>query len=369
MTADPLFTPGRLGRLDLPNRLVVAPMTRISAAPDGTPTAAMADYYTEYARGGFGLIITEGTYPDTAHSQCYVNQPGLATDAQAAGWRPVIDAVHQAGGRIAAQLMHGGALTLHNRFTSETVAPSAIRPIGEQPPRYHGSGAYPVPRALDAAELPAIIAGFATAAARAAKAGFDAIEIHGANGYLIDQFLSAHTNRRNDDWGGSLENRLRLAVQVCRAIRAAIPADMPLGIRISQTKVNDLSHVWAGGAAEAATIFSTLAATGIDYIHVSSHLGCGPVFDTPLSLAGLARRHGGCTVIANGKLEDTATARALLNRREADFVSLAKAALADPAWPQKIAAGQDPIPFDPGMLAPDGSIASTAAWRARPQPH
>lgn len=364
MTADLVFEPGRLGSLALPNRLIVAPMTRISATPDGMATADMAAYYAEYAKGGFGLVITEGTYPDTAHSQCYVNQPGLASDAQAAAWRPVVDAVHGAGGRIAVQLMHGGALTMHNRFVGETVAPSAVRPVGEQPPRYHGRGAYPVPRALDGAEIPDIIAGFAAAAGRAVQAGFDAVEIHGANGYLVDQFLSHHTNLRTDDWGGTLEKRLRFAVEVARAVVAAVPSRIPVGIRISQTKVNDLSYVWQGGAADAAAIFTALGKTGVSYIHVSSHLGCGPVFDTGQSLAGLARSHAGCAVIANGKLEDTETARGLLQRGEADFLSLAKAALADPHWPAKLAAGQAPVPFDPGMLSPDGSIASTAAWRA-----
>ena len=363
MTQDPIFAPGRLGDLSLPNRLIVAPMTRISATPEGVPTPEMAAYYAEYAKGGFGLIITEGTYPDAAHSQCYVNQPGLADAAQAEGWRAVVDAVHGAGGRIAAQLMHGGALTMHNRFVAETVGPSAVQPLGEQPPRYHGKGPYPVPRALTEAEIPDIIAGFAAAARRAVDAGFDAVEIHGANGYLIDQFLSHHTNLRSDDWGGPVSNRVRLAVEIARAVVAAVPAGVPVGIRISQTKVNDLSHVWPGGAADAAAIFSALDATGISFIHVSSHLGCGPVFDTGLSLAGLARRHAGCAVIANGKLEDTTQARALLARDEADFLSLAKAALADPHWARKLAAGESPVPFDPGMLAPDGSIASTAAWR------
>lgn len=364
MTPDPLFESGRLGNLSLPNRLIVAPMTRISATPEGMATAEMAAYYADYAKGGFGLIITEGTYPDTASSQCYVNQPGLATDAQADGWRSVIDAVHGAGGRIAAQLMHGGALTMHNRFAADTVAPSAVQPLGEQPPRYHGRGAYPMPRALTEAEIPDIIAGFAAAAARALQAGFDAVEIHGANGYLIDQFLSHHTNLRTDDWGGSLAKRLRFAVEVARAVVAAVPANFPVGIRISQTKVNDLTYVWPGGAADAAAIFSTLDETGISFIHVSSHLGCDAVFGTDLSLAGLARRHAKCTIIANGKLENLETARGLLARNEADLLSLAKAALADPGWPNKVAAGQPTVPFHPGMLAPDGSIGSTAAWRA-----
>jgi 2,4-dienoyl-CoA reductase-like NADH-dependent reductase (Old Yellow Enzyme family) len=136
---------------------------------------------------------------------------------------------------------------------------------------------------------------------------------------------------------------------------------VPVGIRISQTKVNDLSHVWPGGAADAAVIFSALDATGISFIHVSSHLGCGAVFDTGLSLAGLARRHAGCAIIANGKLEDTATARGLLARDEADFLSLAKAALADPHWPkQGCGRGKARCHSIPGMLSPDGSLARIA---------
>lgn len=364
MTQDPILAPGQLGNVTLPNRLVVAPMTRISAFPDGMPTEEMASYYAAYAKGGFGLIITEGTYPDAGPSQCYANQPGLATDTQAVGWRPVVDAVHHAGGKIFAQLMHGGAITVHNRFTTETVAPSAVQPIGEQPPRYHGKGAYRLPRALTETEITSIINGFAAAAVRAVQAGFDGIEIHGANGYLVDQFLTDYTNQRTDKWGGSLDNRLRFAVEVARAIVAAAPSGFPIGIRVSQTKVNDLSHVWAGGAEEAEMIFAALGATGVSYIHVSSHLGCVPVFDTGLSLAGLAKRHAGCTVIANGKLEDTSTSRALLDDGEADFLSLAKAALADPAWPQKLASRQEPVTFDPGMLIPDGSIASTTKWHA-----
>lgn len=363
MTSDPIFAPGMLGGLSLPNRVVVAPMTRISATPEGMPTDEMASYYADYAEGGFGLVITEGTYPDAAHSQSYVNQPGLATDEQAAGWRPVVQAVHDKGALIAAQLMHGGALAVYNRFVSETVGPSAVQPIGEQPPRYHGNGPFPVPRALTEEGIADAIAGFAAAAARAVGAGFDAVEIHGANGYLVDQFLTDYTNTRTDRWGGKLENRLRFAVEVCRAVVAAVPHGFPVGIRISQTKVNDFAHVWAGGAGDAEAIFTALGATGISFIHISSHLGCAPVFDTGLSLAGLAKRHAGCTVIANGKLEDTTIARALLDGGEADLVSLAKAALADPAWPQKLAAGHAPVPFDPGMLDPDGSLASTAAWR------
>lgn len=363
-----LFQPGRLGELALKNRVVLAPMTRISATSDGRATPAMAAHYARYARGGFGLLISEGTYPDTRHSQCYVDQPGLATKEHATAWAPIVAAVHAEGVPIFAQLMHAGAVALHNRYTDYRIAPSAVRPKGEQPSRYHGKGPYPVPRAATSAEIDAVIAGFAQAARHAVETGFDGVEIHGANGYLIDNFLTSYANQRNDRYGGSVENRVRLAIEVVEAVLAAVPAGFPVGIRISQTKVNDLAYEWPGGASDAEIIFGALGRTGLSYIHVSSHLGCGPAFDTGLPLAALARRYAGVTVIANGKLGDAAVAEGLLERNEADLVSVAKAALADPEWPNKIAAGEAPIPFDPAIFSPIATYEVEADWRARLQP-
>ncbi|ROU03794.1 NADH:flavin oxidoreductase [Histidinibacterium lentulum] len=364
VASGPLFQPGEIGGLPLKNRIVLAPMTRISAEEDGRANAAMAAHYARYARGGFGLLITEGTYPDTLHSQCYLNQPGLATPDQAASWTPVVEAVHAEGVPIFAQLMHGGAVMMHNRFTDTALAPSAVQPKGEMPPRYHGQGPYPVPRAASPEDIAAVIEGFATAARHAVEAGFDGVEIHGANGYLIDNFLTDYTNRRTDAYGGSTANRGRLAVEVAEAIRAAVPQGFPVGIRISQSKVNDFDHVWEGGASDAETIFSALGRTGVSYIHVSSHLGCGPVFGTDQPLAGLARRHAGVPVIANGRLENVDTAEEVLSRGQADFVSVAKAALADPDWPNRIAAGLRPVAFDPGVITPLATYDCEAAWRA-----
>lgn len=364
----PLFRPGTLGGLALRNRIVLAPMTRISASADGSATAAMAAHYARYARGGFGALVTEGTYPDTEHAQCYVNQPGLATPEQAAAWVPVVEAVHAQSVPIIAQLMHGGAIAVHNRFSEGTIAPSAIRPKGTQPARYHGSGPYRMPRAATTDEIGRIVAGFAGAAARAVDAGFDGVEIHGANGYLIDNFLTDYTNARTDRYGGSLQNRLRLALEVAEAVLAAVPSGFPVGIRISQSKSNDHDHEWAGGAADAEVIFGALGRTGLAYIHVSAHRGCGPVFGTDLSLAGLARRHSGVQVIANGGLHDARMAEGLLARGEADCISVAKAALADPDWPRKIAEGVQPIGFDPAIFTPTAEYPVEAAWRSALQP-
>ena len=138
----------RLGGLDLPNRLVVAPMTRTSATADGVPTAEMVEYYASFAAGEFGLIVTEGIYPDLLHSQGYLNQPGLATKAQTAGWQEVTSRVHASGGRIVAQLMHAGAISQGNPYSEQTVGPSAIQPLGEKMPAYGGSGPWPVPTEL-----------------------------------------------------------------------------------------------------------------------------------------------------------------------------------------------------------------------------
>jgi 2,4-dienoyl-CoA reductase-like NADH-dependent reductase (Old Yellow Enzyme family) len=282
---------------------------------------------------------------------------------------PVVAAVHDAEGvPIIAQLMHAGTLALHNRYTDQRIAPSAVQPKGEQPSRYHGNGPYGIPREATIAEIDAAVSGFAQAARNAVDAGFDGVEIHGANGYLIDNFLTSYANKRSDRYGGDVGNRVRLAVEVVEAVLAAVPSGFPVGIRISQTKVNDLAHEWPGGAEDAEAIFGALGRTGLSYIHVSSHLGCGPVFETGVSLAGLARRYSGVAVIANGKLEDAAVAEGLIERGKADFVSLAKAALADPDWPRKIAAGEPTIPFDPGIFTPLATYEVEEAWRARLNP-
>ena len=147
-TTHPALAPQRIGAIDLKNRLAVAPMTRVSAAPDGTPTDEMVSYYAEFARGGFGVVITEGTYTDVAHSQSYLNQPGLAVDAHVEGWRRVVDAVHAEGVPLIAQLMHAGALSQGNSYGIGTIAPSPIAPRGEMLEEYGGSGSWPTPREM-----------------------------------------------------------------------------------------------------------------------------------------------------------------------------------------------------------------------------
>ena len=358
-----LFSPGKIGTVELANRAIVSPMTRTSATDDGLATDAMVDYYTEFARGGWGLVMTEATYIDLNYSQGYSNQPGMATDVQQEAWRKVLDAVHGEGVPFFMQLFHAGAVNQGNNWAEGSVAPSAVQPLGEEIPRYNGNGPFQTPREITRDEMDQVAADFATAAKRAIELGFDGVEVHGANGYLMDQFLTTYTNQRSDEYGGDIENRVRFHIDVMSAVRAAVDPAVPVGVRISQTKVNDLKYSWPGGDDDAQLVFGALAKTGIDFIDCSAHLGCAPVFGTDRSLAGLAKRHSGLTQIANGKLHDPAEAERAVTQGEGDFVAIAKGALADPAWPNKIAAGVAPLEFNPGMVTPLATLANTLDWR------
>ncbi|QVQ28507.1 NADH:flavin oxidoreductase [Achromobacter deleyi] len=361
-----LFTPLRVGKeLSLSNRLAVAPMTRVSATADGHATKQMADYYGAFAAGGFGLVITEGIYTDKAHSQGYLFQPGLADDAQRDAWRTVVDRVHAQGGRIIAQLMHAGALSQGNPHRITTKGPSAVLPAGQQMAFYRGAGPYRMPEAMSADDIAEAVQSFAQAARRAQAAGFDGVEIHGANGYLLDQFLTAHTNLREDRYGGSLDNRLRLTVDVIQAVRLATTERFVVGVRCSQGKVNDFTHKWGGGEADAARIFDTLGGLPIDYLHTTEFEAWRPAFgEHGPSLAALARRHVSVPVLANGSLHDAVQAEGMMGRQEADFVSLGRGALTHADWPARLRAGEPQETFDRGLLTPIADLANAIRHRS-----
>ncbi len=353
-----LFSPWTINTANIPNRFVLAPMTRISATFDGSATERMAAYYERFAKGGFGLLISEGLYIDQAYSQGYQGQPGLSDEAQARAWQPVLARVHAGSALMFAQLMHAGALTQHNRFKDHTQAPSAVQPKGEQMGFYHGSGRYPVPEAMDADDIATVVTSFADAAARAIDiAGFDGIELHGANGYLLDEFLTDYTNLRDDAWGQGLQGRLALVLEVIAAVRAQVGPQVPLGVRLSQGKVNDLEHKWPEAERAAEIIFSGVAAAGVDFIHITEHKAWAPAFpggDT--SLVNLARRYApGVTLIANGALHDPERASASLEDG-ADLIAIGKGALANPDLPAKIRAQQPLAEFDGSVLGPIADI-------------
>lgn len=217
-----LFEPLRIGALDLPNRIIMAPLTRARATDDRIPTPLMRDYYVQ--RASAGMILSEATSV-TPMGVGYANTPGIWSEAQVEGWRVITDAVHAAGGRILMQLWHVGRISDPSFLDGQPpVAPSAIAAKGHvsllRPER-----AYPLPRALETAEIPGVIDAFRLGAQNAKRAGFDGVEIHGANGYLIDQFLHDKSNHRSDAYGGPIENRARLMLEVTDAVVAIWGAD------------------------------------------------------------------------------------------------------------------------------------------------
>lgn len=352
-----LFSEIEIGRLKLKNRVGVAPMTRVSATDDGQATDIMLKYYESFARGGYGLLITEGAYPDEAYSQGYLNQSGMANDKHAAAWKKVNDAVHQAGAKMIVQLMHAGAQGQGNTYKDQFIAPSTVPAKGEKLPIYVGEGPYDQPKEMTKEDIQDVIRGFAEAAKRAKDAGFDGAEIHGANGYLLDQFLTDYMNQRTDEYGGSTENRVRLLIEVVEAVRQTVGSDFVVGIRISQGKVSDYHHKWAGAEKDAEIIFSRLSQAGVNYIHVTEYDATRPAFEgTELSLAALAKKYGTVPVIANGNLEDPEKAEQLLAKGEADLITLGKGALANHDWPQRVAKGQALQEFNPEILGPKANI-------------
>ncbi|MDI3405137.1 alkene reductase [Streptomyces cavernicola] len=259
-----LFEPVRHGRLDLPNRLVMAPMTRSRAGLDGVPTPSMATYYAQ--RASAGLILTEGTQP-SPQGQGHPMTPGIHTDEQVAGWRAVTDAVHAAGGRIFLQIQHAGRVGHPSVHGLTPVAPSAVRADGQifTP---EGPKDLVEPRALTTAEVPDVVREFVRAAERGIEAGFDGVELHGAMGFLLHQFLAANSNRRTDAYGGPVENRIRFAVEVVEAVAAAIGADR-VGLRISPGReLNDIAE--GDSIALYTALLDALAPLGLAHLHLAA---------------------------------------------------------------------------------------------------
>ncbi|MFN8075356.1 MAG: alkene reductase [Kineosporiaceae bacterium] len=322
-----VWTPTTVGALTLPHRLAMAPMTRDRSRPDGVPTDLNVEYYRQ--RASHALIVTEGTQPSD-DGQGYLLTPGLYTPEHVAGWRAVTDAVHAEGGRIVAQLMHVGRIahpdnTPHHRTP---VAPSAVAPEGEMVTA-SGPQPMPEPRALGTEEVADVVAEFRHSAASAIAAGFDAVEIHGANGYLPHQFLSSNANRRDDRYGGSIENRIRFTVEVVTAVAEEIGADRT-GLRISPgNPYNDIREDDTAQLYPA--LVEALAPLRIAYLHLV-HGG-----DDTL-VQGL-RESWPTAVILNRPGADLDARLADLDSGLADVVTVGTLALANPDLPARVRAG------------------------------
>jgi N-ethylmaleimide reductase len=319
-----LFSPLTLGDLDLSNRLVMAPLTRSRSGRDGVPGDLVVEYYRQ--RASLGLIVSEGVYPSFA-GQAFVRQPGLATPEQVEGWRRVTDAVHAEGGRIVAQVMHSGRVT-HPETNGgrEVVAPSAIA-IDGMTRTYTGKYPLPVPHALETGELPGIIEEFVQASRNAIEAGFDGVELHGANGYLLHEFLAPTSNQRTDAYGGSPANRARFVIETAAAVAGAIGAGR-VGIRISpEHNIQDALETDAGDVlATYGALVDGLAPLGLAYLSILHRDPAGRL------VHDLRTRFGGKVLLNTGFAEVTTRdeALALLDGNQADAVVVGRPAIANP---------------------------------------
>ena len=336
----PLFEPFDIGALHLPNRLAMAPMTR-KFAPSGVPGQDVVDYYRRRAEAGIGLIITEATYIDHPNAGQERNIPHMTPGASEAGWKKVVDAVHQAGARIFSQLWHLGA---HETFT-DLVDPS-IPLVG--PSGITGTGKS-VGAPLTERQVEEIIEAYASSAALAQKIGFDGIEIHAGHGYLIDQFFWDRTNLRSDRWGGKdLLERSRFAHEVVAACRRATAPDFPISFRFSQWKIVDYTARLAETPQELERFLGGLSDAGVDVFHSSTRRFWQPEFEgSDLGLAGWAKKLTGKPSIAVGSVtlqtdlyqEPTHAEAADLDRLmemfargDFDSVAVGRAIIANPDW-------------------------------------
>jgi len=323
---DNLFSTYTLGSTTLSNRMVMAPMTR-NRAPEGTATPLMEEYYTQ--RSTAGLIITEGAQI-SAQGVGYPATPGIYNDAQVASWKPVTDAIHAKGSHVFVQLWHCGRVS-HPDFHDGAlpVAPSAIQPQG-QAFTYEGLKDFVTPRALSIDEIASIVQDYRHAAACAVQAGFDGVEIHAANGYLIDQFLRDGSNQRNDQYGGSIENRTRFLLEVTSAVIDEIGADK-VGVRLSPINAFNDMHDTAPQ-----TLFThaaaALSALKPAYLHVVEVSMAGES-DTSVDMALLRLAFDGC-YIANGGY-DKARGNQVLADNEADLVAYGVPFIANPDLPER----------------------------------
>lgn len=321
-----LFDPITIGAIDCPNRIVMAPLTRARAGASRIPNALMAEYYVQ--RASAGLILSEATSV-TPMGVGYADTPGLWSDAQVDGWRLVTDAVHAAGGRIFAQLWHVGRISDPVFLDGALpVAPSAIAAEGTvslvRPKR-----PYVTPRALALDEIPGIVAAYRTAAENARRAGFDGVEIHGANGYLLDQFLQDGTNRRTDRYGGSIENRARLVIEVVDAAIAVWGADR-VGLHLAP-RGDSHSMSDANPAATFGYVVREMDKRRLAFIFTRESLGEGRL--TPQLKAAF----GGVFIANEGFTRDTAEAE--LQSGQADAVAFGVSFIANPDLPQRLALG------------------------------
>lgn len=357
-----LFRPFRVKGLRLPNRIAMAPMTR-SSSPGGVPGPEVAAYYRRRAEGGVGLIVTEGTYVPHPSAGFDPNVPHLYGQQALEGWRRVVEEVHAIGGKIIPQLWHVGTLVQpHER------AGAGIRPMG--PSGLVRSGEQ-IDEPMSRADIEDVIAAFGKAAETAVDLGFDGLEIHGAHGYLIDQFFWSATNLRTDRYGGDLVARTRFAADIIKEIRRKVGPDFPIVLRYSQWKLQDYSSKLTGAPDELGRFLQPLTDAGVDIFHCSTRRFWEPEFaGSSLNLAGWTKRLTGKPTITVGSVTlkddfvksfaspEASKASGLdelvdrLERGEFDLVAVGRSLIVNPSWPEHVKSGRldDLRPFQRDAL-------------------
>ncbi|WP_394814232.1 NADH:flavin oxidoreductase [Streptomyces dubilierae] len=360
--AEILSRPVTLGGLTVPNRIVMAPMTRMFS-PGGVPGEDVVSYYARRAAAGVGLIVTEGTYVGHESAGQSDRVPRFHGEEQLAGWAKVAEAVHAAGGRIVPQLWHIGMVRKQGEppvADAPAVGPSGLR-IGADEP---------TGKVMTQADIDAVVGAFAEAAAAAERIGFDGVELHGAHGYLLDQFLWQGTNRRTDAYGGDRVARTRFAAEIVAAVRESVSPGFPVIFRYSQWKQDVYGARLAETPEELESILTPLAAAGVDAFHASTRRYWLPEFDdSDLNLAGWTKKLTGKPAITVGsvgldgdfvkafqgqgaELGDLDNLLDRFERDEFDLVAVGRALLQDPQWAEKVLAGRfdELAPYDAASL-------------------
>ena len=349
MSEDRLFSPFQLKDFRLKNRIGVAPMTRMSSPGESIPRQDVLDFLVRRAKNGAALVYTEAIVTDNESAQGYPGQARMLTQRQIEAWKPVVEAIRKEGALSIMQMFHCGRMAWPEvNPANRVIAPSPLAPKQANPL----TGApYPIPDAMSKVDIDHVITGFVETARGAVEAGFDGIEVHGAHGYLVNQFLSSYSNQRTDEYGGTVENRYRFAHEVVQAVREVVPADRLLTFRISNWGIADMEVSLFENEAEYSEIVKRLSKEPIDAISVSTYSYSEKALGTDKNMAQISRRATHLPIMICGKIHDRASAEDAL--QDADIVLSAKSLLLNPDWVEDVRAGKQmpPYPSDDANIA------------------
>ncbi len=336
MNEDILFSPFKLKDFQLKNRIGVAPMTRMSSVKDSIPRQDVLEFLIRRAQNGAAVVYTEAIVTDYECSQGYPGQARILKEKQIEAWKPVVESIRREGSVAIMQMFHCGRMAWPEiNPAGRVIAPSPVAPSQNNPLT---NTPYPLPEEIDLLEIEQVIEGFINTAECAVAAGFDGIEVHGAHGYLISQFLSSYSNKRTDAYGGTIENRYRFAREVIQAVKAVVPDDRLLTFRISNWGVADMEVSLFESSEEYTKVIQMLSKEPIDAISVSTYRYTDRAFGTDMNMAQITRDATSLPIMICGGIYDRASAEDAL--KDADIVLNAKSLLLNPDWVEDVRTGK-----------------------------